>query len=82
MTSLKLEKSLKYLQFQENVSSENPTEYYLWKGIFLYVFFLSWKILCKHKIYQITELAKTWWLFAQEELQINVFCSMLMSMPA
>ena len=38
MTSVNLEKTLEYLKIQESLRSENLTEYYLCKGIFLYVF--------------------------------------------
>ena len=38
MTSVNLEKTLKYLKIQESLRSENLTEYCLCKGIFLYVF--------------------------------------------
>ena len=38
MTSVNLGKSLKYFKIQENLQSENLTEYYLCKGVFLYVF--------------------------------------------
>ena len=38
MTSVNLEKTLEYLNIQENLPSENHTEYYLCKGIFLHVF--------------------------------------------
>ena len=41
MTSVNLEKTLKYLTNQENLRSENLTEYYLCKEIFLYVFAYS-----------------------------------------
>ena len=34
-----LEKTSEYLKIQERLRSENLTEYYLPKGIFLYVFF-------------------------------------------
>ena len=36
MTSVNLEKSLEHLKIQENLRSENNTEYYLCKGIFLF----------------------------------------------
>ena len=38
MKSANLEKTLKCLKIQESLRSENLTEYYLCKGIFLYVF--------------------------------------------
>ena len=38
MTSVDAEKSLKYSKIQESLRSENFTEYYLCKGIFLYFF--------------------------------------------
>ena len=38
MTSFSLEKTLEYLKIQESLRSENLTECYLCKGIFLYVF--------------------------------------------
>ena len=38
MTFIKLEKTLEYSKIQESLLSENLTNYYLCKGIFLYVF--------------------------------------------
>ena len=38
MMFVSLGKTLEYLKIQENLWSENLTEYYLWKGILLYVF--------------------------------------------
>ena len=38
MTSVKLGKTLEYLKIQESLPSENLTEYYLCKGIFLFAF--------------------------------------------
>ena len=38
MTPVNLGKNLKYLKTQESLRSENLAEYYLCKGIFLYVF--------------------------------------------
>ena len=38
MTSVNLEKTLEYLKMQESLRSENLTEYYLGKSIFLHVF--------------------------------------------
>ena len=38
MTSVNLGKTFEYLKIQEGIRSENLTEYYLCKGIFLYVF--------------------------------------------
>ena len=35
MTSVSLGKTLDYLKIQESIWSENLTEYYLYKGIFL-----------------------------------------------
>ena len=63
MMSVNLEKTLKYLKIQESLRSENLTECYLCKVIFL-CFSLLWKILHKHKIKQVIELAKTLCLFA------------------
>ena len=63
MASFNLEKALKYLRIKESLRSENLTEYYLYKEIFL-CFSLPRKILYKHKVKQIIELAKTSWLFA------------------
>ena len=57
MTSVNLDKTLKYFKIQESLRSENFTKYYLCKGMFLR-FSLPWKILCKHKVKQITELAR------------------------
>ena len=39
MTSANLEKIVEYPTIEENLRYENLTEYYLCKGIFLYVFF-------------------------------------------
>ena len=64
MTSVNLQKTLEYLNFQESLPSENLTKCYLCKRIFLYVFFLAWKILYKHKVKKIVELAKPLWFFA------------------
>ena len=58
MASFNLEKALKYLRIEESLRSENLTEYYLYKEIFL-CFSLPRKILYKHKVKQIIELAKT-----------------------
>ena len=63
MTSINLEKTLEYPKIQESLRSENLTEYYLCKGMFFLCFSLSWKILYKHKVKQIIELARTLWLF-------------------
>ena len=38
MTSVNLEKTLEYPKIQESLPTENLTEYYLCKRIFLYVF--------------------------------------------
>ena len=38
VTSVNLGKTFEYLKIQESIRSENLTEYYLCKGIFLYVF--------------------------------------------
>ena len=38
MTSVNLDKTLKYLTEQESLRYENLADYYLCKGIFLYVF--------------------------------------------
>ena len=38
MTSVSLEKTMEYLTIHEYLQSENRKEYYLWKGMFLYVF--------------------------------------------
>ena len=45
MTSVNLEKALEYLKIQERFLSENPTGYYLCKGIFLNVFFYTLKVI-------------------------------------
>ena len=63
MMSVNLEKTFKYLKIQESLRSENLTGYYLCKVIFL-CFSLLWKILYKHEIKQVIELAKTLCLFA------------------
>ena len=55
------------------------TEYYFHKVIF-FCFSLPWNI-NKHKVKQILKLAKTW-LFGKGAFQTNVFCSVLISMPA
>ena len=38
MTSVNLEKTFDYFKIQESLQPKNLTEYYLCKGIFLYVF--------------------------------------------
>ena len=63
MTSVNLEKIDKYFKIKESLRSKNLTNYYLRKGIFLYVF-LYRRYYIKHKVKQIHELAKTLWLFA------------------
>ena len=62
MTSINLEKSLEYLKIQESLRSENLTEYYLCKWVFLNVFLYSERYYTSTK--QIIELAKTFRLFA------------------
>ena len=62
MTSINLEKSLEYLKIQESLRSENLTEYYLCKWVFLNVFLYSERYYTSTK--QIIELAKTLRLFA------------------
>ena len=70
MTSVNLEKTHEYLKIQESLRSENLTKYY--RNIFI-CFTLPWKILYKHKVKQITDLARG--VFLEER-------SMLVSMPA
>ena len=38
MTSVNIAKILEYLKIKESLRSEDLTEYYLWEGIFLYIF--------------------------------------------
>ena len=45
------------------------------------MFFSTLKGIDKHKVKQIFELAKTW-LFAKGAFPRNVFCSVLISVPA
>ena len=59
MTSVNLEEILKYLKIKESLRSENLANYYLCKGIFLFVFIYPEIYYIKHKVKQITELAKT-----------------------
>ena len=61
MTSVNLEETLEYLKIQESLPSEILTKYY--SNIFK-CFSPPWKILCNYKVKQITELARTLWLFA------------------
>ena len=63
MTSVKLEETLKYFEIQESLRSENLTKYYLCKGIFLY-FFFTLKDIMQPQSKQITELTRTFRLFA------------------
>ena len=64
MTSVNLEKIDKHFKIKESLRSKNLTNYYLRKGIFLYVFLYPGRYYIKHKVKQIHELAKTLWLFA------------------
>ena len=50
----------------------NLTEYYLFNEIFL-CFSLSWKILCKHKVKQIIELAKTLLIICLKDIFRGMF---------
>ena len=54
MTSVSLEKTVEYLKILESLRYENVTKYY--RNI-LICFSLPWKILYKHKVKQITEIA-------------------------
>ena len=56
MTSVSLEKTVEYLKILESLRYENVTKYY--RNI-LICFSLPWKILYKHKVKQITEIATT-----------------------
>ena len=38
MTPINLEKTLEYFKIQESLQSENLAKYYLFKGMFLYIF--------------------------------------------
>ena len=63
MTPVNLGKNLKYLKTQEAYDLKISQNIIYVKEYF-YMFFLPWKILYRHKVKQIIELAKTLWLFA------------------
>lgn len=58
MTSVNLEKVGKYFKIKERVRSENLPSYYLCKGIFSNDFPYPERCYIKHKLKQITEIAK------------------------
>ena len=59
MTSVSLEKIVKYFKIKEWVRSENLPTYYLCKGICSFDFPYPERCYIKHKTKQITEIAKT-----------------------
>ena len=76
------------VKLEKRQISYYPRKLTVWKSqniIFVkeyfYMFFLAMKYINKHKVKQILELAKTW-LFVKGAFQRNVFCSVLISMPA
>ena len=78
---INLGKTLEYFKIQESLGSENLTEYHSCKEIFLCLS-LPWKILYKHKVKQIIELAKTLWLFTSNTFRRNFLHSKLVSIQA
>ena len=59
MTSVNIEKIVKYFKIKERVRSENLPSYYLCKGIFSYDFPYPETCYIKHKLKKTTEIAKT-----------------------